>query len=343
MASHDGLDSSDDEVVVLRSSGSSTAGAKESGQTSEDHAKFNDATTIPVDETQYEAGMCCEVCDADKRRPGHQPKTDHFALVAHRDYYSCQRIPGEPNIPLAVNVQSPILQDVLREAFKDYPDVRGDTQAAVKGFECSPLVLFHCWNNLLKILGETEDPTIERHITLLVDLFKPEFEDAFNAKNACHQTLEIPWKHVWTVFPRGSLAYSQSHATEKTIQKVNDIRHTSLDEESSGQSGWQIEGDMVAFNGREFGKCKTKSIIPKNGTLDLINGPIVPLTFHPDRTAIMKRLKQRGEHLQEISKQPVWGYWGKPEGFFAGQSDVFREKVMISSFTPPTMLLTEPP
>lgn len=333
MASYESLDSSDDEVVVLRSSGGSTVGIGHCDDQSETHAELDNAaaTTTSVGETQYEAGMCCEVFHKENQRRSHQPKTAHFALVTFKDTWSWERVPEEPEVPLGVDVQSPILQKVLQGVFKDYPDVRGDTKKAVKRLGGSPSILFHCWDKLLETLRQTKEPTIKEHISLLVNLFKPKFEDAFKIEKECKQRLEIPWKDLWTVFPRGSLVYCQHHMMEETIMKVNNFLYDFIEENGRSQPCWRVEGTMVAFNGRDFGQFKTHAVIPDNGTMDFANSPVVPLNFHPDKKAIEKRLEQRGRQLQDISKQPVWDYSGKPEGIYREQPDIFRENVSSPS------------
>ena len=297
--------------------------AKSAGQdeTKDIHESANDSGSVNADE--IEPGMLCEVYTISNHSSAMDLDTSKYALVAYRD--SNVRSEGARQPLQGVDVQSPILQDMLETIFSDHPSWTTMNSKKSRYLCGRPKYLFHRWTEVVDALHMADDCVVEDHISLFVDFYKEEFADVFKAYEAYRLEEAIPFNYLWTVFPFGSLVYCKPRMMEETILRVKQIRYNQPGEDVYPELSWIVEGTLVAFDGQSFGNYDTLRTFPECKVVDFTKSAVIPLDLHPDKEAVKSRITARGQRLVEISKQRVWSYSGRPQSFY--MPDMHREKV----------------
>ena len=292
-----------------------------------------------------EAGMRCEVLTLDVSSRSSKTDAEPFALIAHRHRHNNRSL-GRLE---SAEVQNPFLQNLLRGLFNGTATTSNDAHPSVKYLDVLQCPLLHCWDELIQARDNSQEAVSKSYINLLVDLFAPELKTALQAKQACIDSMEIPFHLVWTIFTPGSLSYCNVQPDAEGLMKVTGVQYEPQVPNGSKQGHWIIEGMMVAFDGENFGQFHTHIIVPYSPVVNLRTSEVVPLGLCTDRVLILERITERGRHLQKISKQRVCQYVGRPTGF-CKEDKMYRGKVrctllgisrstltVIDSFRPPNV------
>lgn len=206
----------------------------------------------------------------------------------------------------SIVIQSPLLKKVLREVLKDYPGVTASLSRLVFTAPFKPFV--HRWNQLVAELDNEHDQETKQHLTLLVDTLHDELKDVIAALEDYDKNKVVTYQQIWTIFQPESPVFAQRFGKPMALRLLDGkfIKHQEMG------PCFKLLCERVNWDGSRFG-CDMQShfITPFEGTIPIHELKCFPLTYHPDREAMTKRLIARGHQFESLAGYHYKSYRGQ--------------------------------
>ena len=222
---------------------------------------------------------------------------DHALLIRYKESKVHQR--KKALVLASIEVLSPYLKGVLRQIFKNYPGEAIDGEEI--SFDAPFHPFFHQWASLISVQEKSkqDDNAHPEELEALIGVLKDEFKEAMRDSRSNVKNGNMIFEHLWTLYPPGVAV----------LGKIKGEDHCFLVNGSKYLMGeiiptLAIEMIYLDHDGDRHGWSKTSVFIEAfAGSVKISSLPAVPLYFHEDVEATLKRLHDRGSIAVDIVKQ----------------------------------------
>lgn len=256
------------------------------------HGRFQWQDTIPAD-----IGQAVE-----------NAQTAKFALIVR--YVKIYNNPSKVLGLHSVSVQSPLLKKFLQRVVKDYPGFTSSLKRLEFKGKFEPLI--HRWDVLQQEMSKLGDSTEEEkqtkeHAQLFYDLVSAEFDEVISTSKDMVQAGVINFELLWTLFSPGSLVYTQQDGQQTALKLIS----TKYGSRGQGQVVLWVQGRYVDYDGSKFGTAKLNVAIPQfAGTRKISSLAALPIVYHPEKEALLKKLLDRGNTFESLAGTHYRAYTG---------------------------------
>ena len=230
-------------------------------------------------------------------------------------------------------VQSPLLKRALNTIFKDYPGIVTDVDRLEFSSPFQPFV--HRWHEFEQATVKETHLETKHHLALLWNVLEAELKDLLQKIKDHERHGVIDFATVWTLFEPNALILTDSDGTERLYRCVKG---------SSDTVKYDIEAQYVDWDGDRFGTVISPLTIKSfRGTKKLTSLSAMPLSRHPKRFEIEKRLLARGKIFQDLKGYHFKDYNGIGiQGSTAARYNVNSRIIIDTSGSPLPFLFTYP-
>lgn len=187
-------------------------------------------------------------------------------------------------------VQSPLLKRALQAIFKDYPGITLDVDRLEFASPFQPFV--HRWHEFEQATVKETHLETKHHLALLWNVLEAELKDLLQKIKDHERHGVIDFANIWTIFEPNALVLTDHDGSERLYRCVKG---------SSDTAKYDIETQYVDWDGDRFGTVtSTLTIRSFRGTKKLTSLSAMPLSRHPKRVEIEKRLLARGKIFQDL-------------------------------------------
>ncbi|KAL2004777.1 hypothetical protein VTN00DRAFT_3305 [Thermoascus crustaceus] len=211
----------------------------------------------------------------------------------------------------SIVVQSALIKKVLGVVLKDYPGVTTSLEQVEFKSPFRPFV--HRWTEFVMARDNEPDPETRKHVDLLFNLLDEELRDTIRSKEDLIANGAITHNLIWTIFEPGDIIFGLQDGRERAYK-------FSRGETNCRTGEYELTSIYVDFDGSEFCYRSHSSSVPGfEDTLPITSLPVFPLRFHPDASAIKKRLIVRGRLWEEHKGYHYKHYQGIAFGTLMGR------------------------
>ena len=197
----------------------------------------------------------------------------------------------------SIQIQDPLLKDVVRELFRRYPGQTSDEQTP--SFEAPFHSFFHQWATLKAAQNRSKRESSDQsnQIDALVDVLHEEVGDDMKNVQSFARNGKIIFRLLWTLFPPGCPVMSELDGKPHCFL-VNEARYLGGEIEPS----FIVELLLLDRDGNRYGWSKTsKTIKPFAGSTRIQALSVVPAHFCEDLSETIESLTHRGAKAIELS------------------------------------------
>ena len=205
----------------------------------------------------------------------------------------------------SLKIQSPFIIDACRTIFEEAGMLLPENEPIV--FDDPFPQLYFTKNKIERLVKKYEPKSdTQEHLKLFVSLLKEVFGDTAARVSKLMAKNIMSFRDAWTLFPRGSIVYSEIHGQARLF-KLSEI---TLGRSQQGCSFWKLSCDYVRFDGTKFGVSTENLEIPMYGGNCLITDlKVYPVRFCKEKD-ILERLEKRGEKVVEYQDVSYKEYAG---------------------------------
>ncbi|GAP84049.1 putative TOB3 [Rosellinia necatrix] len=230
-------------------------------------------------------------------------ETEKYALLVRnkKSYDSRKKLEID-----SIVIQSPLLKNVLRDILKDYPGVTTSLSRLTFNAPFKPFV--HRWQQLLAALDGDYDDMTKGHLALLKSILYEELKDIFIATEDYAKHQVVTYEHIWTIFQPGSVVYASRLGKPVAVRLVDGqfSQHQQLG------PCFYLRCDRIDWDGSRFGyDVSSHFITPFEGTTSITSLECFPLSYHPNKDDVMKKLLARGGRFEKLAGHHYKSYRGR--------------------------------
>jgi hypothetical protein len=205
----------------------------------------------------------------------------------------------------SVAIQSPVIRKEIKPIIEKYGSFVEEKQVFSISSPFNNLFFSH--SQILRLYESYEEDSEEKtNLKLLVDVMKDLFRDLSPMVTNLHSRGAIDETHLWTLFPKGILAYKNMWGQDRAYEVLS-FRKNGPD--------WVLLLRFVTFNGTTFVLETTPvKIRGFKGTRDIDSLEIYPLSFHANPRLLEENLERRGREALK--------YQGISFQYYAGSSEL---------------------
>ncbi|KAI1171233.1 P-loop containing nucleoside triphosphate hydrolase protein [Nemania sp. FL0916] len=206
----------------------------------------------------------------------------------------------------SIVIQSPLLKNVLQEAFKNYPGVT--TMLSHLEFSAPFKPFVHRRRELDAAFNNERDEKTKQHLSLLKDILSSELHDIITATEDYTKHGVVTYEEIWTIFEPECLVYTTVFQSPVVSQLISSsfISHAELG------PCFQLKCKGVDWDGHQFGYATTTQFIPAfEGTMPITDLKHYPLIYHTDAKLIGEKLIARGRQFEMLAGYHYKSYKGQ--------------------------------
>lgn len=189
----------------------------------------------------------------------------------------------------------------------EYPKVNLD--APKVQFKPPFMPFVHRWDRLLQAEKEASNEETKKLLTALRETLSTELEESFEASRNLAKTGYIDFSHLLVPFVPGDIILRSREKNGLLSAAI--LEKASIKKDYLGNKICKLELGVLSWNGKEFGfKSKTRIIDIFEGFTKIVDLPVFPLSFHPDKDSIRQKLIQRGRTFESLRGQHAKYYSG---------------------------------
>lgn len=283
----------------------------------------------PVIQTFYEGPEKCDCCiNWIEKQPVQPPEIElerynRAAICVYRckDHEKeAARIGGL--IALRYNrikVQSQLLMDLIRPTLKAAGAAVPDNGHAEFAHPFKDL--YFSYGKLMRLSEYHQEHSDEfKLLRLLEEVMKSTFADLSASVTLFRSKGTINYECLWTLFPKGMIAYRKSYGTEMLLRVTgtervgitvqNNMKENRGAKDRKINLGLRIWYEQIGFDGSNFGA--KKSFIRINSFEEerkITSLDIFPVGFHPDKN-LLRNFTERGRKILSLQSVVHCGYEG---------------------------------
>ncbi|KAF7510858.1 hypothetical protein GJ744_005958 [Endocarpon pusillum] len=249
----------------------------------------------------------------------------------------------------SIVVQSPIIKEKLKVAFRDFPNLSLDTAKTTFTSPFEPFV--YRWKALNEELRTETDDESRQHMRLLIDIIEPELREVLTSVEDFHLHNAISFAHLWAIFRPGILVCSILDKRECVFVLKQIPAYRSLP--FGGDKFLSLVCQYIDWNGQRFVmKSHQLAITTYAGTIGVLDLGVGPFACLPDSASLRERLQKRGYLFQALASGiSFFGY--NAVGYVSDRDEMKAKKVHVNSrvvvdhsayfrFNPDTDLVLDP-
>ncbi|KAF5127133.1 ATPase family AAA domain-containing protein FIGL1 [Metarhizium anisopliae] len=218
---------------------------------------------------------------------------DQYVFVVREriDRRTCEKTPF-------IDIKSPSLRDILREACRD---IRG-VSLAEDAPSVEQNVLFHV-RRFLRCRQDRavdiQDTVTQSHLDLLVGYIDTTFRSVEDHLSALLVKGEITYDLLWALFEPNTEVYTTCPGTGAPRCVL--YNHCEEMQEMDGSKFMHLETRFLSTNGKFLGEASDRSRIPFfRGAKRIELLPAYPLQYHPNRERVARELTQCGRRFVSL-------------------------------------------
>jgi hypothetical protein len=243
---------------------------------------------------------------AEKDTAGKRDKKDWwklFAICLVRNYDS----DGEQEHN-SLHVHPQALRELLADVIGKYPGSPIDADEVEIAEPYHSLFYYREQLEAEGLKRFAEDSESREQLQLLLNWIKTHFELDIAAHKRCttQEHKAIAYDRLWTLFPPGTIVYSNFLSQNRAFRVVSNYYET-----SETSPSLNISTDFVDFNGEKLGTRRLELSIPKyQGTQTLSEIGILPIDLLDDASDVREELLNRGRRFESYVGQHFLKYDG---------------------------------
>jgi hypothetical protein len=212
------------------------------------------------------------------------------ALVLTR-YYSIQKqLEGTQ-----LEIKSPYIRVALKAVIQSYPGININSSGPIL-IPGDPMCLFHYRDELHTYASKIRDKKAKEHIVFLLQYMTKILDREIMSYEELMQNEDVPpgleFRNLWMAFKPGTLLYHRHNG----IDTLSRLRAMTKIQPFQQPEYWNVDTEMIAYNGKDFRFASRKFTIPKyDGYRPLTKFELFPFEYHEHEKSIRTVLLERGK------------------------------------------------
>jgi len=207
----------------------------------------------------------------------------------------------------AIRIQSPHIINACRQLFVDAGILLAAAEGTTISFVPPFKILYFSYESIVEKESGLDEGSVEKeHLSLLIDLLDQTLEETKNEVAPLIAEGLMSFKHLWTLFPKGTIVYSKVDGQDRLF-KVVEADYCSVDHGNY----LRINGRFVRFDGVDFGWAQQALYVDSyKGNARITSLDTYPISFRNDTKELEERMEVRGRKVldfQDIHYQQYEG------------------------------------